>query len=194
MEGEMRSLVSRLADQSWMLEVEMTGVLASPWPERRNLSGSAWTNPEGDIVPSLPYIHSYTTVTSEDSTPIIIDRVGTSVAIYPGQLEKFYKNLLNIEIFHQKHSKKAKFHQIKILKINFSVDKTVCSSSRVSLDSEQYSLVNCEVVQQSDIIFITFYVSGEDSIIGGVTTKREYDDYLQLDSPGYLLDRWSFAS
>ena len=100
--------MSKLADQSWMLEVEMTGVLASPWPERRNLSGSAWTNPEGDIVPSLPYIHSYTTVTSEDSTPIIIDRVGTSVAIYPGQLENF-SNLLNIAIFHQKHSKRQNF-------------------------------------------------------------------------------------
>ena len=190
----MRSLVSKLADQSWMLEVEMTGVLASPWPERRNLSGSAWSNPEGDIVPSLPYIHSYTTVTSEDSTPIIIDRVGTSVAIYPGKLQKFFEKSPQYCNFSSKTLKKAKFHQIKILKINFSVDNTVCSSSRVSLDSEQYSLVNCEVVQQSDMIFITFYVSGEDSIIGGVTTKREYDDYLQLDSPGFLLDRWSFAS
>ena len=70
----------------------------------------------------------------------------------------------------------------------------MCSSSRVSLDSEVYSLVNCEVVLQSDLLFITFYLSAEDSIMGGVTAKIEYDDYLQLDSPGFLLDRWSFAS
>ena len=70
----------------------------------------------------------------------------------------------------------------------------MCSSSKVSLDSEDYSLVNCEVVLQSDLLFITFYLSAEDSIMGGVTAKREYDDYLQLDSPGFLLDRWSFAS
>ena len=70
----------------------------------------------------------------------------------------------------------------------------MCSSSRVSLDSEEYSLVNCEVVLQSDIVFLTFYLSGEDTIMGGVTAKRQYDDYLQLDSPGFLLDRWSFAS
>ena len=68
----MRSLVSRLADQSWMVEVEMSGVLASPWPDRGNLSGSAWTNPEGDIIPSLPYIDSYTTLTSQSSTAMII--------------------------------------------------------------------------------------------------------------------------
>ena len=70
----------------------------------------------------------------------------------------------------------------------------MCSSSKVSLDSEDYSLVNCEVALQSDLLFITFYLSAEDSIMGGVTAKREYDDYLQLDSPGFLLDRWSFAS
>ena len=63
----MRSLVSRLADQSWMLEVEMTGVLASPWPDRTNQSGWEWTNPEGDIIPSLPYIDTSTTLTSETS-------------------------------------------------------------------------------------------------------------------------------
>ena len=74
MEGETVSLVSRLAEASWMLEVEMTGVLASPWPDRRNLSGSDWTNPEGDIVTSLPYIESHVTVTSE----------GTTIAVYPG--------------------------------------------------------------------------------------------------------------
>ena len=70
----------------------------------------------------------------------------------------------------------------------------MCSSSSVSLDAEEYSLVNCEVVLQSDIIFLTFYLSEEDSIMGGVTTKRQYDEYLQLDSPGFLLDRWSFAT
>ena len=83
LEGEMRSLVSRLTDQSWMVEVEMTGVLASPWPDRGNLSGSAWTNPEGDIISSLPYLHSQTTLTSEDSIAIIIDKVVTNVALCP---------------------------------------------------------------------------------------------------------------
>ena len=72
LEGEMRSLISRLADQSWMLEVEMSGVLASPWPDRRNLSGAAWSNPEGDIIASLPYIDSYTSLTSQSSTAMII--------------------------------------------------------------------------------------------------------------------------
>ena len=71
MEGETRSLVSRLADESWMLEVEMTGVLATPWPDRRNLSGWDWTNPEGDIITSLPYIQSHITVTSQITTIII---------------------------------------------------------------------------------------------------------------------------
>ena len=80
------------------------------------------------------------------------------------------------------------------LTLIISVDKTVCSSSRVSLDSEDYSLVNCEVVLQSDIIFLTFYLSEENNVLGGVTVKRQYDEYLQLESPGFLLDRWSFAS
>lgn len=135
--GELRCLLSQLAATTWRLELEMTGVLGSPWPDRSNVSGSEWTNPEGDLIPSLPYIDSLTTLT---------------------------------------------------------IDSTVCSSSRVSLDTEEYSLVNCEVVLQSDIIFLTFYLSGEDSIMGGVTTKRQYDEYLQLDSPGFLLDRWSFAT
>ena len=63
------------------------------------------------------------------------------------------------------------------------MDNTVCTSSRVSLDGEPYSAVNCEMVMGPDIFFFTLYLS-----------KRQYQEYLDLETPGFLLDRWSFAT
>ena len=71
----------------------------------------------------------------------------------------------------------------------------MCTSSAggVTLDSQPHSWLNCEIVWDSRIIFVTFYVSQDDEIIGGVTSKREYQEYLELETPGFLLERWSFA-
>ena len=74
------------------------------------------------------------------------------------------------------------------------MDDTVCTSSRVSLDGEPYSAVNCEMVMGPDIFFLTLYLSEEDELVGGVSAKRQYQEYLELETPGFLLDRWSFAA
>ena len=70
----------------------------------------------------------------------------------------------------------------------------VCTTGHVTLDSSPYSLLNCELIQDTEVIFITLYVSPGDEIIGGVTVKREFDDWLNVSTRGFLLDRWSFAS
>ena len=70
----------------------------------------------------------------------------------------------------------------------------VCTTGQVTLDSSTYSLLNCELIQDTEVIFITLYVSPGDEIIGGVTVKREFDDWLNVSTRGFLLDRWSFAS
>ena len=70
----------------------------------------------------------------------------------------------------------------------------MCSTGHVTLDGSPYSLLNCELVLDTEVLFITLYVSPEDEVIGGVTVKREFDDWLQVTTRGFLLDRWSFAS
>ena len=75
-----------------------------------------------------------------------------------------------------------------------AVSAEVCTTSHVTLDSSPYSLPNCEVILDTEVLFITLYVSPGDEIIGGVTVKREFDDWLNVSTRGFLLDRWSFAS
>ena len=71
----------------------------------------------------------------------------------------------------------------------------MCSSNQVSLDGEDYDLMNCEVFrQETDIIFITFYISEDDQILGGVTFKKQFEEYLEIETRGFQLDRWSFSS
>ena len=77
---------------------------------------------------------------------------------------------------------------------NISVDETVCSSNTVTLDGEPYSLLNCELILETNILFMTLYVSEEGDVIGGVYLKKQFDEYLLMESTGFLLDRWSFAS
>ena len=74
------------------------------------------------------------------------------------------------------------------------VSAEVCTTSHVTLDSSPYSLLNCELILDTEVLFITLYVSPSDEVIGGVTMKREFDDWLQVSKRGFLLDRWSFAS
>ena len=51
------------------------------------------------------------------------------------------------------------------------------------------------MVLETDILFLTFYVSEHsDDIIGGVTFKKQFDEYLQIETRGFLIERWSFAS
>ena len=69
----------------------------------------------------------------------------------------------------------------------------VCTSSSVRLDSVPYSLLNCELVAGPSLLFLSLYVGGAEAVVGAVTLKRPYDDYLGLHTPGFLLDRWSFA-
>ena len=73
------------------------------------------------------------------------------------------------------------------------VTPEVCTSTSVSLDSAPYSLLNCEVVAGPSLLFLSLYVGGAEAVMGAVTLKRPYDDYLGLRTPGFLLDRWSFA-
>ena len=47
---------------------------------------------------------------------------------------------------------------------------------------------------QPNILFITLYVSEDGDVIGGVYLKKEFDEYLLMESSGFLLERWSFAS
>ena len=69
-----------------------------------------------------------------------------------------------------------------------------CSTGHVTLDTSPYSLLNCELLLETEVLFITVYVSPGDQVIGGVTAKREWDKWLNVTTPGFLLDRWSFAS
>ena len=62
------------------------------------------------------------------------------------------------------------------------------------LDGEPYSLLNCELILDTNILFMTLYISEEGDVIGGVYLKKEFDEYLLMESSGFLLDRWSFAS
>ena len=64
----------------------------------------------------------------------------------------------------------------------------------MSLDGDPYSLLNCEFMLQPNILFITLYVSEDGDVIGGVYLKKEFDEYLLMESSGFLLERWSFAS
>ena len=65
----------------------------------------------------------------------------------------------------------------------------------MSLDGEPYHLMNCEIILETNILFATFYINEETGdIIGGVTYKKLFDEYLQIDSRGFLIERWSFAS
>ena len=48
-------------------EGEMSGELATPWPDRRSLSGEEWINPEGDFI-QVPYIQSTTTLYGQNIT------------------------------------------------------------------------------------------------------------------------------
>ena len=77
---------------------------------------------------------------------------------------------------------------------NVLVDDTVCTSNTVTLDGEPYSLLNCELILDTNILFITLYISEEGDVIGGVYLKKQFDEYLLMESSGFLLDRWSFAS
>ena len=71
----------------------------------------------------------------------------------------------------------------------------MCTSNRVSLDGEDYDLINCEVFRhETDIIFITFYISEDDQILGGVTVKKQFEEYLEIETRGFQLDRWTFSS
>ena len=60
-------MVRRDEEKVWRVEVEMTGVLATPWPDRRSLSGEEWINPEGDFI-QVPYIQSNTTLYGQNRT------------------------------------------------------------------------------------------------------------------------------
>ena len=75
-----------------------------------------------------------------------------------------------------------------------SVGAEVCSTGHVTLDTSPYSLLNCELLLDTEVLFITLYVSPGDQVIGGVTVKREFDQWLNVITRGFLLDRWSFAS
>ena len=61
----------------WSLEVEMRGELATPWPEKRTLSGEEWINPEGDFI-QVPFIESRTTLQGEE-TGRFLDKYSMSV-------------------------------------------------------------------------------------------------------------------
>ena len=74
-----------------------------------------------------------------------------------------------------------------------AVSAEVCTTGHVTLDTVPYSLLNCELILDTEVLFITLYVSPRDEVIGGVTLKREFDDWLQVSNRGFLLDRWSFA-
>ena len=40
-----------------------------------------------------------------------------------------------------------------------------------------------------NIYFLTLYV-GTDEIVGGVTEKEEFEDWLGVQSKGFLIKRW----
>ena len=78
--------------------------------------------------------------------------------------------------------------------LSVAVSAEVCSTAHVTLDGRPYSLLNCELTLHPELLFLTLYISPENDIIGGVTVRREFDEYLNVTSPGFLLDRWSFAT
>ena len=50
------------------------------------------------------------------------------------------------------------------------------------------------MIVDTDILFVSFYISEENDIFGGVAIKKQFDDYLELETSGFLLERLSFAS
>ena len=50
------------------------------------------------------------------------------------------------------------------------------------------------MVLDTDILFVSFYISQENNIFGGVALKKQFDEYLELQTSGFLLERLSFAS
>ena len=71
MEGGLRSLLRREGENVWSLQLEMRGELATPWPDRRSLSGQEWVNPEGDFI-QVPYIESHFNLTGNGKKTRII--------------------------------------------------------------------------------------------------------------------------
>ena len=56
-------------------------------------------------------------------------------------------------------------------------------------DDEPYTILNCEIVLGHNIYFLTLYV-GDSEIVGGVTEKKEFEDWLGVQSKGFLINRW----
>ena len=73
--------------------------------------------------------------------------------------------------------------------LNFAVDNQNCTSNEVKSDQDIFIILNCEIIVKHDIYFFTLYVGDED-ILGGVTEKKEYDQWLGLRNKGFLINRW----
>ena len=65
----------------------------------------------------------------------------------------------------------------------------ICSSQEIVSDYEPYTILNCEIVMGNNIYFLTLYI-GEAEIVGGVTEKREFEEWLAFQSKGFMMNRW----
>ena len=69
-----------------------------------------------------------------------------------------------------------------------------CTSQEIVSDEDHYTILNCELVMGHNVYFLTLYV-GADEIVGGVTEKKQFDDWLGIESKGFLINRWlTFAT
>merc|ERR1719341_278984 len=120
MSGELETKVMAGDDETWEMEIKMTGVFSTPWPDKEPVSGGEWYGPEGGIV-QVPYINTSTQI---------------------------------------------------------QVSAEVCSTGHVTLDTSPYYLLNCELLLDTEVLFITLYVSPGNQVIGGVTNKRQFEQWL----------------
>ena len=77
--------------------------------------------------------------------------------------------------------------------INFAVDSQNCTSNVITSDKDIFTILNCEIIVEPDIYFLNLYVGAEE-IVGGVTEKKEYDQWLVMKTKGFLINRWLTTS
>ena len=53
------------SENRWMMKVSMAGQYSTPWPEKTQLSGQEWINPEGNLIDEVPFIQKDTEITSK---------------------------------------------------------------------------------------------------------------------------------
>ena len=80
----------------------------------------------------------------------------------------------------------------------FLVDASSCSTMATSAELWHYNILSCEVVLGQELVLLTLYSgsgplgAGPGEVVGGVTWRRNFPTWLDMETKGYLVDRWLF--